>query len=107
MKNMSFASVIVVISCTNFKYLGLLACRVGRIEAFNAPISEKFKERLVTWGIISNIFEDIPQLILQSYVVYYEAQAQGYVSLTILLSIVASTIVMCIEVVQRCKWWNV
>ena len=104
-EHMGIVCIIGILSCTNFKYLGLIVCRVGRIAALNAPISEKFKERLVFWGVISNIIEDIPQLCLQSYVMYQEAISSGYISQSTSMSMAASALALVFEIVQRCKYF--
>ena len=47
------------------KVLALSACNVGGLGAFSAPWRPGSKATLSAFGLISNVFEDIPQLVIQ------------------------------------------
>jgi len=55
-----------VLALTNIESFSLLQSNLFHNDGFNAPFNEKVKHHLMIGGLMGNILEDIPQLIIQS-----------------------------------------
>lgn len=82
--NHASSAAIAVLALTNIESFSLLSSNLFHKEAFSAPFSEKMRHQLMIGGLIGNVLEDVPQLIIQS------VAASSNLDTITLLSIVAS-----------------
>lgn len=55
----------VIISGAGIDCIGLIYCYAFNHEKFDAPTEAPTKARVMVWGIVTNVLEDMPQIILQ------------------------------------------
>lgn len=84
--NYATSAATVVLALTNIESFALLHSNLFYKESFNAPFSEKVLHQLMIGGLVGNILEDIPQLVIQSLA------ASTTLDTITLLSIVASVL---------------
>lgn len=96
--NMAASSLIMFLSLFNVENLMLINCNVRNIAIFSAPkVSQKFKDKLELSGLLTNMFEDFPQIIIQ---IVLTTKLQTF-SFLFAISIGFSIIALIIAVLRR------
>lgn len=63
-RNSTPTALIVFLSATNLGVLRVLSSRVLKLDAFNAPLSKQGEVLAGSIGLLSNLTEDLPQLVV-------------------------------------------
>jgi len=95
-ENYGIAAGGILLASTNIECFLLLTSNLFYSEKFRAPLEKEWIRLLFVLGIIGNVLEDIPQLILQGYA----AGTQGVTTL-VLVSIVASVLSLGFSLIKR------
>ena len=92
--------ILVVISSTNSGAVLVTCCGVGRIPALSAPWSPKALMRLNAIGLVTNLGEDLPQILIQVFFigVTYSHKIPSFV----IVSITMSLLMVITNVIRRC-----
>lgn len=90
-------SIVLVLSCLNVSLFVLVASVLFGSKYLEAPLSGAVKSRIISGGLISNIFEDLPQLILQ----VLTTARLGKVNSVVLVSIVTSCFAFLLGVLKK------
>jgi len=93
--NYALAAITAIMSTTNVEVFNLLQSNLFGIESFRAPFPKRSVRILMICGLVTNVMEDIPQLITQIL-----AASSGLDTIT-LLSIVASLLTISFGIVKR------
>jgi len=95
-ENYGMAAGGILLSSTNIECFLLLTSNLFHSKKFRAPLGKEWIRFLFLLGVIGNVLEDIPQLLLQSYA----AGTQGLNTL-VLVSIIASVLSLGFSLVKR------
>jgi len=95
-ENYGMAALGILLASTNIECVLLLSSNLFHSEKFRAPLGKKWTRLLFLLGVVGNVLEDIPQLLLQSYA----TKTQGFSTL-VLLSIIASVLSLTFSLIKR------
>lgn len=85
-------------ACTNVQLLDLFRCQVLGSDSLNAPVSDTVVARTRTFGLLNDLVEDLPQLIIQIYV--STAVGDGVTGI-VLLSIMSTCVSLFVSILKR------
>jgi hypothetical protein len=92
-------TIVALLSLGNAEVLCLLCSRIWFLDVFSAPFTDHGREQLRYVGLLTNIFEDIPQIIIQIMALGSRSDAGRTFTL---VSIIFSVVAVLFGLVQRC-----
>ena len=93
--NYGLTALTLVLSSSQIEVFGLLRAKLFNLKIFSAPISDRTYKTVLALGLLGNVVEDIPQLVLQLIV------ASNSLDTVVILSIIASSLTIITGVVKR------
>jgi hypothetical protein len=96
-EHQAIGALVFLIATTNCSLFNVISSRLLGLGAFSAPVSAMTESRLSARGMVSNLLEDLPQLVIQIIIV----SKQDELNIFVLTSIVASGITLAFGVTKR------
>jgi hypothetical protein len=96
-KNQAVCAIVFLLSATNCSLFTVISSRLLGLAAFSAPVDAMTESRLSARGIVSNLLEDLPQLVVQIVI----ASRQETISILVLTSILTSGITLVFGLSKR------
>ena len=102
--NAAITACVLLLSLSNIDVMFILFSRsFGGAEPFMMPISKLSQSAVHYYGIPQHVLEDIPQLVLQLYVI--DAVEEMPVEI-VYLSLATSVLALLIGLMRRCLYWT-
>ena len=95
--NTGTTSAFVVLSFLNAGNIQIISSRIGGKDAFCAPFTLQTKQSMRVFGIVSNLLEDLPQVII---IIHANMLTQSW-GTTATLSVVGSILALCFGLIRR------
>jgi hypothetical protein len=92
-------SLFVLLSGANCALFNTLAGKLLGLSTFSAPLPPLTQSRLSYRGLVSNVLEDIPQLVIQILVI--TTQGGEFVNATVIVSVIVSASALTFGIVKR------
>eukprot|EP00478_Filoreta_tenera_P000172 GABV01000172.1.p2 GENE.GABV01000172.1~~GABV01000172.1.p2 ORF type:complete len:200 (-),score=60.78 GABV01000172.1:24-623(-) len=90
-QHLTVVYIVTFFSITNLDVLNILGSHIFNKRVFDAPWSFQARTRIPLYGLVSNIFEDFPQIVIQiAFLVQAESGETTFFALAALVSSVLS-----------------
>jgi hypothetical protein len=97
-KHQAIGAVACILAGTNCSLFNVIASQLLHLECFSAPLPRHVQSRLSSRGIVSNVLEDAPQLVIQIMVAVSQKEL---VNSTVIVSIVVSAVTLLFSFTKR------